>query len=181
MWPNYFSWAKRPSICSHTQMHVGMWDNKKCVHVGGLMHAPLQTAHLHVCMTNARLDIHVGANKAHTVLQLASSEHPNSQKKSTFLILLQGDSSCIRAQIMWDWWTPSSWDYLHFIQSGRCTSTTSSACHSHLSHSPQTSHIPSVLISSEELYFVSSISIHPVRPSVRFHPSAQVSVLVMLF
>lgn len=90
MWPNYFFWAKRPSICSHTQIHVGMWDNKKCVHVGGRMHTPLRTAHLHVCMTNARLDIHVGANKALTVLQLLSSVHPNSRQRARFLFYYKG-------------------------------------------------------------------------------------------
>lgn len=60
-------------------------------------------------------------------------------KSLLFILLQQGESN----QRMHDWLALSPCDYLHFIQSGRCTGTKSSACYSHLllSSSPQPSHI----------------------------------------
>lgn len=99
--------------------------------------------------------------------------------ESPLFILLQGESNHVRAQRTCDWLALSPCDYLHFIQSGRCASTKSSACYSHFSpsHPLQTSHTLLARICTDELHFVVSVSILPPLTGVRFHISSHFSVL----
>lgn len=127
--------------------------------------------------------------KGHTIWRLDTDwfflynpfSAPRHLTKSPLFILLQGESNHVRVQRTCDWLALSPCDYLHFIQSGRCTGTKSSACDSHLSLSlsqpPQTSHTLLALVCTEELYFVVSISILLSLTCVRFHISAQFSGL----
>lgn len=71
-------------------------------------------------------------------------------KSPLFILLQQREFNHVRVQRMCDWLALSPCDYLHFIQSGQCTGTKSSACYSHPSLS-SSSNIPHTV--SSHLYW----------------------------
>lgn len=130
-------------------MHVQIWLQFEIVYG---KHRGIHTHDVCYCMEASLLgrSLHVDtfiqpSMKTHTILWLVSDwffynpfsatrEHlRHLTNSSLFILLQQGESKHVWVKRKSDWLALSLCDYLHFIQSGRCTGTKSSACNSHVS------------------------------------------------
>lgn len=159
-----------------------MWDNEN--------KSVTHTAHLHVCMTNARLGTRAGAHKAHTILRLDSdwfffynpfSASQHLTKSPLFIFIIRGDPTmyeCREHVSDWLYHREISFTLYSLVDAPALNHQHATPLSLFLSHPLQTSRMPLALICTEELYFVASISILPSLTSVRFHTSSQLSALV---